>query len=111
MTRRNFTRQVKLAAWERCGGICEGCRQKILDVAQYDHLIADALDGEPTLANCQVLCAGCHRRKTSKIDVPAIAKGKRLEAKRSGLKRKGRPLPGTKASGWKHKLTGEWLKR
>lgn len=111
MTRREFSRSTKLAAWERSGGICDGCRQKIIGVAEYDHLVADALDGEPTLANCQVLCSKCHRRKTSSVDVPAIAKGKRMEAKRSGLKRKGKPLPGTKASGWRHKISGEWVKR
>jgi len=111
MTRQNFSKAVKFAAWERCGGHCEICRQKIIDVAQYDHIVADALDGEPTLANCQVLCSRCHRLKTSKTDIPAIAKGKRIETKRAGLKRKGRPLAGTKASGWRHKVNGEWERR
>lgn len=111
MTRRNFTKAVKLQAWERCGGKCESCRQKIIGVAEYDHLIADALDGEPTLENCQVLCARCHRLKTSKTDVPAISKGKRLEAKRSGLKRKGAPIPGNRNSAWKRKMSGELVRR
>lgn len=110
MTRRNFSNRTKLIAWDRCGGFCECCRQKILGVAEYDHRVPDGLDGEPTLENCQVLCARCHRMKTSKLDVPAIAKGNRIEKKRAGLKTS-RPMPGSKRSGWKKPMNGPPVRR
>lgn len=109
--RRNFPPQVKLAAWKRCGGYCEcGCGQKILR-AEYDHQTPLALNGLSTLENCQVLDSRCHRAKTSTKDVPAIAKSDRIEMKRAGLKRKGRPLPGTKASGLRKRMDGTVVRR
>lgn len=108
--RREFSRSVKLSAWDRCAGHCESCRQKIIGVAEYDHATPCGLDGEPTLENCVVLCARCHRMKTSKLDVPAIAKGKRIEKKRAGIK-SGRPMPGSKRSGWKKPMNGPAIRR
>jgi len=78
----------------------------------YDHIIPDALGGEPTLENCQVLCKSCHSTKTSKEDAPRIAKAERNYRRNSNIKKaKGRPIPGTKASGWKRRINGEWERR
>lgn len=85
MTRREFTKRVRLDAWDRCGGNCDKCTAKITAAngpPQYDHIVPDALGGEPTLENCQVLCRNCHGVKTSGEDVPRIAKAKRGHAKR-----------------------------
>lgn len=82
--RREFSGKVKLAAWERCGGNCEACRARIIGRAEYDHILPDALGGEPTLENCAVLCSKCHRIKTSTGDVPRIAKAKRQQRKAIG---------------------------
>ena len=109
--RREFSKSVKLAAFQRANGHCESCGQKIVTVAQYDHAVPDALDGEPTLDNCQVLCGACHRRKTSDLDVPAIAKAVRTNEKLMGLRRRGPAMPGTKRSGWKKKLDGSTERR
>lgn len=80
--RREFNPKIKLAAWDRCGGNCEKCRAKIAGRRpEYDHILADAMGGEPTLNNCQVLCSKCHRLKTSGEDVPRIAKTKRTKRK------------------------------
>ena len=38
------------------------------------------------LGNCVVLCIACHRDKTTKRDVPAIAKAKRVSDKHLGIK-------------------------
>lgn len=110
MTRRNFSKAIKLRAWERCGGKCERCHQKIVGVAEYDHTIPDRLDGEPTLKNCTVLCARCHRTKTSTLDRPAIDKDRRIEKKRAGLKQ-GQPMPGSRRSGWKRRMDGTTVRR
>jgi 5-methylcytosine-specific restriction endonuclease McrA len=73
----------------------------------YDHVIPDALGGEPTLENCQVLCKSCHSTKTSKEDVPRIAKAERNFRQNSGIKKaKGRPIPGSKASGLRKRFDG-----
>jgi 5-methylcytosine-specific restriction enzyme A len=82
--RREFKPKIKLAAWERCKGHCETCHAKIIGGAQYDHIIPDGLGGEPTLDNCACLCSKCHRLKTSKQDVPNIARAKRRERKAKG---------------------------
>lgn len=82
--RKEFPAKVKLAAWERCGGNCESCHARILGRPEYDHVLPDALGGEPTLENCEVLCSKCHRIKTSGADVPRIAKAKRQQRKAIG---------------------------
>lgn len=91
--RREFSAKVKLAAWERCGGDCEGCCARIIGRAEYDHILPDALGGEATLENCSVLCSKCHRMKTSTGDVPRIAKAKRQQRKAIGAwPKSSRPL-------------------
>jgi 5-methylcytosine-specific restriction protein A len=81
--RREFSTSVRLAALERSGGNCERCTSPFSggNRPQYDHATPDAVGGEPTLANCMVLCRSCHSRKTSEKDVPEIAKTKRIRAK------------------------------
>ena len=91
--RREFPPKVKLQAWERCGGHCEECLARIIARPEYDHVLPDALGGEPTLQNCRVLCSKCHRLKTSTEDVPRIAKTKRTKRKAIGAWPKSRPIP------------------
>jgi 5-methylcytosine-specific restriction protein A len=105
--RREFSARIKVAAYERSGGRCEGCGS-VLHVGRfaYDHQIPDGLGGEPTLENCMVLCTGCHGAKTAGADVPRIAKMKRQKAKHLGAKTTARPLPGSKASGIRRRMNG-----
>ena len=84
--RREFPKSVRLAAWERCGGRCEGddCEKKLFTGKfVYDHIVPDALGGEPVLDNCKVLCANepgsCNHKKTFG------AKGLRLDADNSKI--------------------------
>lgn len=80
MTRTNFTRGVKLDAWMRAKGHCAVCTAKIRpgNGPHYDHVVPDALGGDATVENCQVLCRTCHDLKTRQDDVPRIAKAKRV---------------------------------
>ena len=96
-----FTNKIKLAAWERSGGKCEECGQRIIGRAEYDHVLPIALGGESTLENASCKCSKCHRLKTSTSDVPRIAKTKRTRAKTSGVKRTKNPLPGSRGTKWK----------
>lgn len=95
MTRHEFSKKVKLAAWERCGGICEcGCLMKIIGTPEYDHYpVPAALGGPGTIDNCRVLSKKCHRIITSRDDVPAIAKSQRIYEKRAGVRKTRRPFP------------------
>jgi len=94
-TRAEFPKKVKLAAWERSGGICEcGCMLKIIGTPEYDHWpVPAALGGAGTLENCRVLSKKCHRLITAEKDVPAIAKSQRIFEKRVGVRRSKRPFP------------------
>lgn len=85
-----FKKSVREAAWERCGGKCEGqgCGQNLgpHNPANFDHIVPKGLGGKDTLENCQVLGAKCcHVDKTTEQDRPAINKADRLYAKHNGL--------------------------
>lgn len=111
--RQEFPTKVKAAAFLRAAGCCEVCTRRLAtgDV-RYDHINPDGLTGEPTLANCQVLCRSCHDLKTRTEDVPAIARAKRREARHIGAKPKSRnPLPCGRASPWRKKMNGEVVRR
>jgi 5-methylcytosine-specific restriction protein A len=95
MSRREFSKQVKRDAFLRANGRCEGwtpqgiiCEAKLtLGKFHYDHVIPDAHGGEPVLSNCAVICVACHKYKTSKKDIPAIAKTKRIQDRQKGIKK------------------------
>jgi 5-methylcytosine-specific restriction protein A len=66
MPRREFPRKVKKAAIDRAAGHCERCKAVLKPrEGQVDHILEDALGGEPVLANAQVLCKPCHTEKTA----------------------------------------------
>lgn len=104
--RREFPTKVKVAAFERAQGQCERCTARLtVGKFHYDHVIADALGGEPTLENCAVLCLSCHGIKTP-VDTTAAAKVKRIRAKHLGAKRSTWPK-----SKWRKKVSGEVVLR
>lgn len=123
--RREFSDKQKLAMWERAKGHCECCGRKIVGKLRpnYDHIVPDAVADKSkplTIDDGQVLCTDCHDRKTneqnagpaSRGDKTEIAKTARLIENAAGVKkRRSRPMPGTKASGWRQKIGGEWVRR
>lgn len=97
MARQEFPAKVKALAFERAGGHCEGCTARLtVGKFHYDHVIPDALGGEPILSNCAVLCTNCHGAKTAKGDVPRIAKAVRTNRKHINATRAKRPWPSRK---------------
>jgi 5-methylcytosine-specific restriction protein A len=97
--RREFSKKVMGQAALRANGQCEKCSARLLSGGfHFDHVIPDALGGEPTLANCQVLCKACHQGKTSKEDVPRIAKTERMRLKFTGAWRSHFPMNRQRAS-------------
>lgn len=112
MPRKEFPTRIKVAAYERAGGLCEACGASLRGKrVEYDHRIPDALGGAPTAENCVCLCSACHREKTSTKDIPVIAKTKRIRAKAIGAKKPRNPIPGSKDSKWKRKLDGTVVPR
>ena len=112
MIRRHISTTERTRIWERFNKTCQMCFQPtgIRDV-DFDHHIPLVIGGDDTEENLRPLCRPCHRLKT-KGDVKDIARAKRREAKHRGLKAPSRnPLPGSRASGWKQKLSGEWVRR
>jgi len=123
--RREFSAKTKTAAWERAGGQCEGlviterswpvlvrCTAPVdIGCFVYEHLNPAWMSDDASLENCAVYCLRCAKVKT-KLDVKNIAKAKRIIAKRTKTKKpRGRPLPGTKRSGWKKSVGGKVERR
>ncbi len=108
MARAEFSPRTKRAEWEAANGKCRECGVKILPSMRrvFDHICPDALKGLNDFDNCQLLCGGCHDIKTGE-DKGMIAKADRQRNGHIGAKtRKGRPLAGTVASGWRKRMDG-----
>ncbi len=117
--RTEFPQAIKKAAFARSckpDGIpkCEapGCG-KVIRAGHliFEHVQPDGLGGEPTMANIAVYCDVCADRKTFEEDNPRMAKADRVLKTTFGMKRKGRPMPGSKASGFKKKMSGVVVRR
>jgi 5-methylcytosine-specific restriction endonuclease McrA len=115
--RTEFSKKTMREAYERSEGLCEGilasgerCCAEVTHKKHFDHVIPDALGGDTSLTNCAVLCLPCHGVKTQKIDVPMIAKAKRVADKHLGIRKPSR-FPGSRDSRWKKKMNGEVVPR
>jgi hypothetical protein len=107
-----------------------GTAKQILSCTQWDHYPIRRCDGgtnDPR--NLRPLSVAAHAQKTATVDIPAIAKGKRIRrsvaetraiilAKVGQLadaeveRRKSRkPLPCGRASGWKKPINGNAVRR
>ena len=86
MSRKEFTKAVKVARYKYAGERCEECAACVkFKLYHVDHNDACGLTGEATFANARILCIPCHLEKTKK-DVAVIAHAKRMEAKHLGAK-------------------------
>lgn len=97
--RAEFSKATKAAAMLRAGGLCECCGLKIVGTPEYDHVTPAAIGGSDDLDNCRVLDPKCHRRKSHGKGIdgnPEIARTKRLQEKRLGLRKKSRGFRGSR---------------
>lgn len=103
--RRNSTRDRRecLAAHEadfRCH-LCGGRIDPVRDRWEAEHVVPLALGGTSVLP----AHAKCHAAKTAD-DVGRIAKAKRGGESHKGVRVSARPMPGSRASGWKRRMDG-----
>lgn len=95
--RRDFPRKVKAQAILRANGCCEACGARLkVGEAEVDHVLPDALGGEPVLSNARVLCRVCHAGKTAD-DIGRIRKADRQRDKNTGALR---PRPRIQSPGF-----------
>jgi hypothetical protein len=109
--------RVRLRVLQRFDRCCDpegGCGRTIRpgDRWSCDHRIAIINGGENRERNLHPLCEWCDPRKTA-ADVAEKSHSYRVALRHVGirLRRRGRPLVGTVASGWKHRLDGRWERR
>jgi 5-methylcytosine-specific restriction protein A len=105
--------RVRLRVFEAKDGRCGQCTRKITAGEPWtlEHIKALVNGGENREANLGVTCSNCLAGKNA-ADVAEKATVYRKKAKHLGIKAKySRPLPGSKASGWKRKMSGEVVRR
>lgn len=93
MTRLEFTKAIKRAAFRRAKGKCERCSAPVSDgntkylyePPDYHHDKECTFGGDNTLENCVVLCKTCHGHLTS-ARAPVIAKSNRARDDAQGIK-------------------------
>ena len=83
--RRAFRSKDIAAAMERQDYRCAWCPAPLKGF-HCDHVLPRDLGGQTTLANLQLMCPPCHRRKTDE-DIARIAKARRLRTPRKAPKR------------------------
>lgn len=110
MSRNEFTKPTMREAKRRSGDRCEAygvlyglpagqrCNADMNRTGfRYDHIDPDANSKDNSLENCCVCCPKCHDWKTTKRDIPMIAKTLRMQDKRNSIK---------KPSSWPRKPEG-----
>lgn len=102
---------------------------------EFDHGVHVAIDGSNHPTNLTPMLTAAHRDKTNKVDIPQIAKTKRIRkshaahesamadkilladdvskihTERNGRKWRSAPMPGTKRSGLRKRLNGKVERR
>lgn len=76
----------------------------------FDHKVPVWLGGENRESNLQAIRGEPHQRKTS-AEATVRSKVNANRDRHLGLKKTRRPMPGSKASGWKKKMNGEVVRR
>lgn len=106
--RRHISRAMRIRIWE-ADKSCPFCGEIIPDLkevrVEVSHTIPLELGGADEERNMRVAHYECHRAHTATVDIPVIAKAKRVSAKHNGTFRPPRHIvPGSKASKWRKPL-------
>jgi 5-methylcytosine-specific restriction protein A len=111
--RRSLSTKMRLQIFQSANGVCDICAGKIQVGERWEvsHRTPIELGGADDPSNWFPAHYKCHRVQTAEIDIPAIAKAKRREARNIGAKRSSRPMPGSRASGLRKHFDGTVSKR
>lgn len=120
-----FKKAEKLKMFRRAGGPdklrCEGCHLLLGGKRfEYDHTVETwelpshlhekfLEEGYPAEYG-KLLCIPCHDGKSG-AKSGERAHGKRIVDKAAKAEKKSRPMPGSRASGWKHTMNKGWVRR
>lgn len=105
--------RVRIRVFERHHGVCHHSGLKIgpSDKWDLDHVVALANGGVHREMNLAPILIEPHKEKT-KADRKIQSRIYKIKKRHLGLKKpKGRPMAGTKLSGWKRKINGKWERR
>jgi 5-methylcytosine-specific restriction endonuclease McrA len=104
--------RVRLRIFNRCGGICHISHRVIRagEAWELDHILALVNGGSHRESNLAPVLKCAHKEKT-KEDVALKVKNNRKRMSFLGIKKRGRPIPGSKASGLKKGFDGIVRKR
>lgn len=106
MTRAEFSKATKLAAWQACGGRCQSCTAKLFTGnIEYHHDQECTFGGTAALQNCVVLCRTCHSIITRK-QASVIAKSNRVRARHLGLRSRRRSFATNRDGPFKQRMDG-----
>jgi 5-methylcytosine-specific restriction protein A len=101
--------RVRVRVAMRAGRCCQQCTRPILegDRGEVDHIVALVNGGENRESNLRFICRWCHAKKTL-ADVEEKSRVSRRLKRSLGIKtRSGRPIPGSRASGIRKRMSGD----
>lgn len=114
MSRKRISAKMRVEIFERHKGVCHMCGLRVVagQVWEVSHEIPLECGGADDETNWKVAHRSCHRHHTATVDIPTIAKVKRIRQKHLGAKLPSRnTLPGGKNSEWKRTLDGRVVPR
>lgn len=113
MKRVKKTTKQRIEIFERHNGICHMCNLRVHAGQDWDisHEIPLEAGGKDDVTNWYVAHRKCHREHTAKVDMPLIAKVKRVRAKHLGVIKSKSPMPFGRGSKLKKKMDGTVVRR